>query len=216
VSVRGARFLRVARRVAATLGFEDSLLVGGLAVVAHGFVRATRDVDVLTRLGLSEARVRLARGGLPTRLLRGDPLEGGFPCLKGTCEGLPFDVLPQLVPIHWEQACAVEGSAARGLRAVALEDLLALKLKAQGAKDLMDVAMLVLLHPETEERARELATAYRVLDRFEMWLNDPRLRAQAREEAALERRRARRLPKRHRAVTRAPRRRRRRAPRRKR
>ena len=49
---------------------------------------------------------------------------------------------------------------------------------------------LVLLHPETEARARELATAYRVLDRFEPWLRDPRTQAQAREEAELERRRA--------------------------
>jgi predicted kinase len=53
----------------------------------------------------------------------------------------------------------------------------------------MDAAILVLLHPETEARALDLATAYRVLDRFEHWLRDPRTRAQAREEAELERRR---------------------------
>ncbi len=57
----------------------------------------------------------------------------------------------------------------------------------------MDAAILVLLHPETEARARELATAYRVLDRFETWLHDPRTRAQAREEPELERRRARKV-----------------------
>jgi hypothetical protein len=140
-------------------------------------------VDLLTRLPLSEARTRLREAGLATDLLRGDPLEGGFPCLKGTCDGIPFDVLPQLVPIHWELAPRVEDPAAGELRAVPLEDLLALKMKAQGPKDLMDAAMLVLLHPEAEVRARDHATAYGVLDRFETWLADPRMRAQAREEA---------------------------------
>lgn len=192
---RQTRFVRVARRVAEALGQQDCLLAGGLAVMAHGFVRATRDVDLITRLSLSEARARLSKGGLETRLLRGDLLAGGFSCLKGECDGLPFDVLPELVPIHWELAPAVEGPAAGGLRAVALEDLLALKLKAQGPKDLMDAAMLVLLHPATEARARELATAYRALDRFELWLEDPRIRAQAREEAELERRRAASKPR---------------------
>ena len=181
--------MRVARRIAEAIGTDDCLLAGGLAVAAHGFVRGTRDVDLLTRLPLSEARKRLERGGLPTRLLKGTPLEGGFSCLRGECEGLPFDVLPQIVPVHWEAAVP---AGAGSLRIVPLEDLLALKLKAQGAKDLMDAAILVLLHPETEAQALELATAYRALERFEHWLRDPRTQAQAREEASFERQRARR------------------------
>ena len=179
--------MRVARRIAEAIGTDDCLLAGGLAVAAHGFVRGTRDVDLLTRLPLSEARKRLERGGLPTRLLKGTPLEGGFSCLRGECEGLPFDVLPQIVPVHWEAAVP---AGAGSLRIVPLEDLLALKLKAQGAKDLMDAAILVLMHPDTEERARGLATAYRVLDRLESWLLDPRARAQAREELEHEARRS--------------------------
>ena len=87
----------------------------------------------------------------------------------------------------------VEGKGAGSLRVVPLGDLLALKLKAQGPKDLMDAAILVLLHPETEARARELATAYRTLDQFEIWLNSPRTRAQAREELEFERRRTRKV-----------------------
>ena len=27
---------------------------------------------------------------------------GGFSCLQGELEGIPFDVLPPLVPIAWE------------------------------------------------------------------------------------------------------------------
>jgi hypothetical protein len=181
--------MRVAQRVATALGQQDCLLAGGLAVMAHGFVRGTRDVDLITRLPLSEARERLSKDGLETRRLRGNVLDGDFSCLKGECDGLPFDVLPELVPLHWELAPTVDDPAAGGLRAVALEDLLALKLKAQGPKDLMDAAMLVLLHPDTEARARELATAYRASDLFEIWLKDPRMHAQARQEAKLERRR---------------------------
>jgi hypothetical protein len=197
------RFVRVARRIAEALGTEDCLLAGGLAVMAHGFVRGTRDVDLLTRLPLAEARARLGASGLPTSLLRGDPLEGGFSCLKGECDGLPFDVLPQIVPVHWEAAPRIGVGSAGSLRVVPLGDLLALKLKAQGPKDLMDAAILVLLHPETEERALELAMAYRVLDRFEHWLRDPRTQAQAREEAEFERRRAVR-PESKRAGTKVP------------
>ncbi len=188
---RPMRFVRVARKLAEVIGTEDCLLAGGLAVMAHGFVRGTRDVDLLTRLPLPEARARLQAGGLPTRVLRGDPLEGGFSCLKGECDGLPYDILPQIVPIHWEAAPPVDVKGSGSLRVVPLGDLLALKLRAQGPKDLMDAAILVLLHPETEARARELATAYGVLDRFEHWLDHPRTRSQALEEAELERRRSR-------------------------
>jgi hypothetical protein len=180
--------------VADALGEQDCLLAGGLAVMAHGFVRATRDIDLVTRLSLPEAQARLSKDRLVTRLHRGDVLAGGFSCLKGECDGLPFDVLPELVPIHWDLAPVIETSSAGKLRVVPLQDLIALKLKAQGPKDLMDAAMLVLLHPESEGRARELATAYGVLDGFETWLNDRRIRAQAREEVELERRRKVRKP----------------------
>jgi len=183
--------VRVAGKVAEAIGAGECLVAGGLAVMAHGFVRGTRDVDLLTRLSLSEARRRLKRKGLPTRLVKGDPFEGGFSCLKGECDGLPFDVLPQIVPVHWEAAVPVATGGAAGLRVVPLIDLLAMKLKAQGAKDLMDAAMLVLMHPETEARARELAIAYGALERLETWLDDPRARAQAREELEHEKRRPR-------------------------
>lgn len=186
------RFLRVARRVAEAIGEEDCLLAGGLAVMAHGFVRGTRDVDLITRLPLPEAQERLGRRGLRTRLHRGNPLEGDFPCLKGESEGVPFDVLPQIVPVHWDAAPAVGARDGDGLRVVPLGDLLALKIKAGGVRDLMDAAVLVRLHPDTEAQARALATAYSALDRFEIWLHDPRTQAQARAEASFESRRSKR------------------------
>jgi len=58
---------------------------------------------------------------------------------------------------------------------VPLDALLAFKMKAHGPKDLMDAAMLVLLHPRIRTPALDLAQAYRTEERFRAWLEDPRL-----------------------------------------
>ena len=187
---RRADLASAAVRLARLLGPDECVLIGGLAVGAHGYVRATDGLDFISRQPLAAARERLRTGGIETRLARGDALDGGFSCLKGDVDGIPFDVLPPLVPIAWDQALALD---IRGgtLKVVDLDSLLQLKFRAGGPPDLLDTVRLVMLHPETEARARELATAYRVLDRFETFLNDPRTRAQADEEAQRERRRTR-------------------------
>jgi hypothetical protein len=183
-------------RLARLLGPEECVLIGGLAVGVHGYVRATDDLDFISRQPLADTREKLRKAGLETRLLRGDVLDGGFSCLKGEIDGIPFDVLPPLVPIAWDQALALDMGGGT-LKVVDLDSLLQLKFRAGGPQDLLDAARLVLFHPEIEERARELATAYRARDRFDIWLRDPRILAQAREEAQRERRTARvRGPKR--------------------
>ena len=184
---RRGDLVSAAVRLARLIGPDECVLVGGLAVGVHGFVRATNDLDFVSRLPLELTRRRLRQGGLGTRLVRGSVLDGGFSCVKGEIDGIPFDVLPPLVPIAWEDALRID-VAGGTLSVVDLDGLLRLKFRAGGPQDLLDVARLVLLHPNTEERARELATAYRASDRFEMWLEDPRTRAQAREEAERERR----------------------------
>jgi hypothetical protein len=65
------------------------------------------------------------------------------------------------------------------LRIVDLRTLIHLKLRAAGPQDVLDVAMLLQLRPEHLALARELATAYRVADRLESFINDPRIRAKA-------------------------------------
>lgn len=184
---RRSNLAAAAVRLAGLLGRDECVLIGGLAVGVHGFVRATDDLDFISRRPLDLTRDRLREAGIAARLVQGDSLDGGFSCLKGEIDGIPFDVLPPLVPIAWDEALAVD-IAGGTLKVVDLDGLLQLKLRAGGAQDLLDVARLVLRHPDVEARARELATAYRALDRFESWLDDPRVRAQAREEAALERR----------------------------
>jgi hypothetical protein len=170
--------VRVATRLVGVLGAEDCLLVGGMAVAAHGYVRATEDVDLVVRCPLAEARRRLGAHGIQATLFRGDPRGGDFPCLKGVVEGSRFDILPPLVPLEWEQALVVttEGGP---LRIVSLEGLLRLKLRAQGVQDVLDVAVLVLRHPEHRALAREIAQAHRVQQRLDQFLADRRTQAPA-------------------------------------
>ena len=176
----------VAIRVAAALGEDECVLIGGLAVGAHGYVRATTDVDFVVR-DLDAATKRLREQGLPVERFR-----GGFTCLRGMLGDVRFDVLPPLVPIQWDRAITVSLGEGATIRVVDLEGLIRLKLKAGGPKDLMDIAALVLRHPEHQERAQELAVAYRIRDKLDIWLRDPRLKAEladARSEETERRRR---------------------------
>lgn len=202
---------RAAVRLARLLGPDECVLVGGLAVSVHGYVRATDDLDFISRQPLADSREKLRKAGVETRLLRGDVLDGGFSCLKGEIDGVPFDVLPPLVPVAWEQALAID-MAGGTLKVVDLDTLLQLKFRAGGPQDLTDAARLVLRHPETEARARDLATAYRARDRFEAWLRNPRILAQAREDAERETRRTKKPAGRAQPGRRRPGQRRSRAP----
>ena len=169
---------KAAVRLARILGPDDCLLVGGMAVGAHGYVRATKDVDFVVRVKLEEVRAQLERQGIRVTLTRGDPLEGGFPCIKGMLDGVPFDVMPPLVQLDWERAVEMPMGRGATLRVVSLEGLIRLKVLAQGPRDLLDVAALVLQHPEHLPLARELGTAYGVADKLDIWLRDPRLKAE--------------------------------------
>lgn len=185
---RRGSLARAAVRLARLLGSDECVLIGGLAVGVHGYVRATDDLDFISRQPLRATRERLEAAGIATRLLRGDILDGGFDCLKGEIDGIPFDVLPPLVPVRWEAALTLRMGGGT-LRVVDLDALLQLKMRARGTHDLLDAAQLVLRHPGTEERARELATAYRVRDQLDSWLRDPRILAQLEEEERAARRR---------------------------
>lgn len=166
---------------------------------AHGYVRATDDIDLIVAYPLIEAKRRLASAGIATRHVRGDVLEGDFPCLKGEVGGVAFDILPELVPMDAEKA--IELSTASGsFRVADLDGLVRLKLHAGGVQDVLDVAVLILLHPEHAPLARAAAGAYRVERRLEEFLSDPRTKATAR---AIEGRTPPRRPGRPRSRTRS-------------
>ncbi len=186
----------VAMRLVRVLGADECVLVGGLAVGAHGYVRATGDIDLIVKASLESVRARLKRNGIPASLHRGDPTEGDFPCLKGTLAGVPFDIMPPLVPLDWQRAVRVSIRPDVTLPIVDLEGLIRLKLRAQGPRDLLDVAALVRRHPEELPAAREMSEAYGVADKLEVWLNDPRLEAEIPARPARRPRRKRAAPRR--------------------
>ena len=151
--MRRSRLEKVALRLISAVGPESTVIVGGLAVALHGYIRATDDVDLLVREPLQDVQGRLAAKGIPAKLFRGDPLEGDFPCLKGVIGGIRFDVLPQLAPVAWDDLPSMSVGGVK-VQVVDLAGLLALKFRAQGPQDLLDAAALVLLHPEVEPVAR--------------------------------------------------------------
>jgi hypothetical protein len=169
---------KAAIHLAQILGPQDCVLVGGMAVGVHGYVRATKDVDFVARLKPADVIARLKLQGIATTQTHGDVLEGDFPCVKGTLDGVPFDVMPPLVPIDWEDTLNVPMGGGVTLPVVSLEGLIRLKMRAAGPRDLLDVAALVMQHPEQLDLARELAVAYRVADKLDIWLRDPRLKAE--------------------------------------
>jgi hypothetical protein len=190
---RRADLERTALRLTRIVGTDKCALIGGLAVAAHGYLRATEDVDLVASEPLAEVAARLKAAGVDVTLMRGDVLDGDFPCVKGHLDGVPFDVLPPLVRLEWERS-EVLRLGRTPLRVVSFDGLVRLKLRAEGPQDLLDIAMLVLLHPERRESAVEAARTYRLADRVEALLANPRLQAKAAElrDAATRRRRPRR------------------------
>lgn len=166
----------VAARLAALLP-EPNGLIGALAVAAHGYVRATDDVDFISPLRSKEIQARLRDGGIDAKIRRGDPLEGDLPAVvHGEVDGVPFEVLVPPVPVDWKKLVTLSLEGGVRVRVVDLDTLVRLKLRAAGPQDLLDVVHLVRLHPEILEKARSLADAYGVRERFEEWLRDPRIR----------------------------------------
>ena len=167
--------LRVAARLAGILG-ERTLVIGGYAVAAWGFARATEDVDLAVDLTAAEAERRLTREGLEVRKTRGDVREGDIPwILSGQMDGVPFQVMPPAVAIDWSRAREIEMGGAR-LKVVGLSDLLRLKLKAAGPKDFMDVTELLEAHRDLAAETRAVAEAYGVSQELDLWLTRSRSR----------------------------------------
>ena len=167
---------QAATRIAAILG-DDGVLVGGLAVSAWGYVRATDDIDFVARLAVTEVVERLKAAGISTRVHKGSVPDGDIEwCVKGRVGDVVFDILPPVVPLEFERAVTVELGRGNAVRVVDLEGLLRLKLRAGGPQDLLDAAQLLRKHPEMLDRVRPVAEAYGEWERLEGWLNDPRLR----------------------------------------
>ena len=103
-------------------------LVGGLAVGAHGYVRATKDVDFLVG---DEA---FEHHGLLVTFKSGIPIE---------VDGIRIDYLsPAALGGHLESALE-SGTESVGVNVIGLEPLIFMKLVARRRQDLLDVVELL-------------------------------------------------------------------------
>jgi hypothetical protein len=175
-AVRPDDLEKAATRLAALLG-DDGMMVGGLAVAAWGYVRATDDVDFVANLSAATVLERLKAAGISARVLKGSVLDGDIEwCIKGRLGEIAFDILPPVVPLDFERAVTVTLGRGNAVRVVDLDGLLRLKLRAGGPQDLLDAAQLLRKHPKFLDGIRPVAEAYSEWERLESWLNDPRLR----------------------------------------
>ncbi len=147
-------------RVFATLDRHsvDYLTIGAFAVIAHGYVRATADIDVvarqdrenLERLAAAFAELNAALRGVDADLLDIDPtdpdvLANGASFTLDTDAG-PVDYLndvPGAGDYDDLRARAVEANAAGVVvRVVGLDDLIRMKRASGRPQDLRDIANL--------------------------------------------------------------------------
>jgi hypothetical protein len=150
-----------------------SAVIGAVALAVHGYVRATRDLDLATEVEpftqLRELGERAKREGWAVDVAmpdQEDPL-GGVVTIRGS-DFDPVQVVnfhnPLRERVHPARAAldaAVELKGAAGLRVVRVEDLVLLKLYAGGRKSRVDVAELLSANPgvdvsELQRRAAEL------------------------------------------------------------
>jgi hypothetical protein len=165
---------RVVLSLAKALG-ESAILVGGFAVSAWGYVRATDDVDFVSRLPAADVVRQLTAAGIRSRVRKGTPEDDVPWCVSGTAEGIAFDILPPLVPIDFSQAVRIR-LGSQEVRVVDLDGLSRLKLRAGGPQDLIDVVQLLRRHPELVAGIRTIAEKYGVWRQLDTWMKDSRLR----------------------------------------
>jgi hypothetical protein len=115
----------------------DGAIIGGVAVVLHGYVRTTRDVDVAIRGELEACKAAFEDAGL-----KFDSKKREF-----DCDGVPVHLVPEEM-VRLPQADFVE---IEGVTTVRLADLISIKLKSglssrARAMDIGDVVGLIRAH----------------------------------------------------------------------
>lgn len=145
---RGA-VLDAARKVSALLRDRDidGAVIGGIAVVLHGHLRTTRDVDVLIRQSLKDFGDALSAAGATFDPDRREYLLDGVPV--------------HLVPADIAQPAPRSTIIVEGIQTVSLADLINLKLRSGidnlvRAQDLADVIGLIRHHQLTSAYASKL------------------------------------------------------------
>jgi len=134
------------------------VVIGGFAVIAHQFIRATEDVDVLVPDDPdNDARLALALEDLGARLPGGEPAtvewlgERDHARLESAAHGLVDVVREGVAPLDFAsvQAGAVEGEVQGvSVRVAGLASLVAFKRLAGRPRDRLDLDELAARHGE--------------------------------------------------------------------
>ncbi len=165
--------LKAATRLAEVLGDDHLVVIGGLAAFLLGVERYTADVDVATDLSAESTHAKLTGAGLHAEIRRGtqdDPL----PWVVVTeVDGIPVQVLP--APVIGADHGTPTLLEEYGIRLVSLEGFVRAKCYAGGHQDLLDVAILTLLHPEILPFAETEASRHGVDAQLALWRNDKRI-----------------------------------------
>ncbi len=149
----------IERLVAAGVEF---VVIGGFAVIAHGYVRATRDLDIVPAPSLENCR-RLAallaelgaeQIGVDANLLPNQPTvpaglaEGGSFQLTTALGRLDILQESDAIPPYRKLAATAVGANFRGheILVCSLADLVAMKRRAARPQDIADLAALESAH----------------------------------------------------------------------
>jgi hypothetical protein len=141
------------------------VVIGGYAVAAHGYERATRDVDIVFATDVEnckrfaavlrglDARVRVADLPAPSGEITADWLAGGGHFVFATAHGL-LDALSWIACLDHatldSRALTVELAGGTELRVCSYEDLVAMKRVADRPRDRADLDELKALRDQTE------------------------------------------------------------------
>jgi hypothetical protein len=149
----------------------DAVVIGAVALAAHGYVRLTQDLDLGVTADIETLRVvasALRAAGYHAELRepdRQDPL-GGVIDITGTFGSLQIVSFAARFPAVIEDALRTATEAVRPgsrLRIVPLPQLVALKLYAGGLKSKADVLELLARNPGANlDEIRKICRRYRV------------------------------------------------------
>lgn len=150
-----------------------AVIIGGICANMHGVERFTRDVDMATNLKSDQVIAALGKVGITAEVVQGDAFDPLPWVIKGSHEGIPFQVLPAgSIGVDPKKAVIQVdiGFASE-------HDFIVSKCIAGGQQDLHDVAVLVLKRPDLLKFAEAQAEERGCKDKLDSWLNDQRLRS---------------------------------------
>jgi hypothetical protein len=178
--------------VATSLGIEIAL-IGAAALAAHGYVRATQDVDFATSVNpfdeLTKFEHALSELGLRTRLIMPDdeyPLGGvlriweledddGDPIEPVEIVNFSNPFRPRLTPGADAVRNAVALDDRPHIRCVRLADLVALKLYSHSRRDLADIVDVLARNPDADlDQVRTICARYGFFEILETLIAEAR------------------------------------------